>query len=56
MTIHHCKTAFCVLWLYFSALSCTEKRLSVFSKINLLMARAVKKWIHLVENMQPSGL
>ena len=31
-TIHHCKTAFCALWLHFSALSHIEKRLSVFSK------------------------
>ena len=35
VTIHCCKTAFCALWLYFSALSRIEKRLSVFSKIDL---------------------
>jgi len=31
-TIHHYKTAFCVLWFYFSALSRIEKCLSMFSK------------------------
>jgi len=56
VTIHRCKTAFCALWLYFSVLSHIGKYLSVFSKINLLMAHKVKKWIHLVKNIQPSGL
>jgi len=32
VTIHHCKTAFCALWLYFSALSHVGKRLHVLSK------------------------
>jgi len=32
VAIHHCKTAFCALWLYFNALSHIGKRLSVFSK------------------------
>jgi len=31
-TIHHCKTAFCALWFYFSTLSHIGKHLSVFSK------------------------
>jgi len=34
-TIHCCKTAFCALWLHFSALSRIGKHLSVFSKIDL---------------------
>jgi len=50
-TIHHCRTAFCALWLYFSALSHVGKFLHVFSKIDLLMAYAVKKQIHIVKNM-----
>jgi len=32
VTIPHCKTAFCALWLYFSGLSHIGKHLSVFSK------------------------
>jgi len=55
-TIHCCKTTFCALWPYFSGLSGIGKHLSVFTKIDLLMAHAVKKRIHLVKNMQPSGL
>jgi len=35
VTIHHCKSALCALWLHFSALSRVGKRLSVFSKIDL---------------------
>jgi len=56
VTIHCCITAFCALWLYFSALSRIGKRLSVFSKNRFLMAHVVKKRIHLVKNMLPSGL
>jgi len=56
VTIHQCNTAFCVLWLYFNALSRIGKRLSVFKKLIFLMASVVKKRIHLVKNMQPSGL
>jgi len=32
VTVHHCKTTFCALWLYFSALSHVGKCLHVFSK------------------------
>jgi len=35
VTIHHCKTAFCALWLHSSALSHVGKCLCVFSKIDL---------------------
>jgi len=35
VTIHHCKTAFCALWLYFSALSYIENIYLCFQKIDL---------------------
>jgi len=50
VTIHHCTTAFCTLWLYFSALSNGGKCLCVFSKINLFNGTFSEDWIHIITN------
>jgi len=56
-TIHHCKTAFlCFMALLQCLITYRKAFMCVFKKSIFLMTRMVEKWIHLVKNMQLSGL